>query len=76
MGYIFPLFSTIKIIEDNDYSDSILIKFKMENKEPKSEYAYYILAKSDLSIDNISSGAINLGLSQDLLKNYIVKLEI
>ena len=77
MGYIIPLFSSIKIIEDNDYSDSTLIKIKMEKRESKSDYAYYILTKPDLSIENISSGAItNLGLSLDLLKKYVVKMDV
>ena len=77
MGYIFPLFSSINIIEDNDYSDSTLIKIKMEKRELKSEYAYYVLTNPDLSIENISSSAINsLGLSLDLLKKYVVKMDI
>ncbi len=76
MGYIIPLFFSIKIIEDNDYSDSILIKIKFENKDLKSEYPYYILTKSDLSVENISSSAINLGLSLDLLKKYLVKMDV
>ena len=77
MGYIIPLFSSVKIIEDNDYSDSTLIKIKMEKRESKSEYAYYILTNPDLSIENISSSAIiNLGLSLDLLKKYVVKMDV
>ena len=76
MGYIFPLSTTIKKIEDNYYSDSILIQIKMENKDLKSEYPYYILTKADLSVENISSSAINLGLSLDLLKKYVVKMDI
>ena len=76
MGYIIPLFSTIQIIENNDYSNSNLIKIKMEKKNLKSEYAYYVLTKADLSIENISSGAIHLGLSLDLLKKYVVKMDV
>ena len=76
MGYVFPLFTSFKIVDNNDYSDSFLIKLKMENKESKSEYGYYILTKPDFSIENISSSAINLGLSLDLLKKYVVKIDI
>ena len=76
MGYIFPLFISFKIMDNNDYSDSFLIKLKIENKESKSEYGYYILTKPDFSIENISSSAINLGLSLDLLKKYVVKIDI
>ena len=65
MGYIFPLFASFRLLDDNDYSDSILVKIKMENKELKSEYAYFILTNPDFTIENISSSAINLGLSLD-----------
>ena len=76
MGYIFPIYSSFTILNDNDYLDSFLIKFKFENKEQKSEYPYYILTNTEYSIENISSSAINLGLSLDLLKKYIIKLDI
>ena len=76
MGYIFPLYTTFIFLDDNDYSDSYLVKLKMETKESKSEYAYYILANTDYSIENISSSAINLGLTLDLLKKYVVKIDI
>ena len=76
MGYIFPLNATFIFLDDNDYSDSYLIKIKMEKKESKSEYAYYILSNSNLTIESISSSAINLGLTLDLLKKYVVKIDI
>ena len=74
MGYIFPLYASLRIIDDNDYTDSFLIRIKMQMKETRSEYAYYILANSDLTIENISSSAINLGLTLDLLKKYMIKI--
>jgi len=76
MGYIFPLYATFMFLDDNDYSESYLIKIKMETKESKSEYAYHVLANADLAIENISSSAINLGLTLDLLKKYVVKIDI
>ena len=76
MGYIFPLTATISIIDDNDYSDKFLVKIKMESKQQKSEYAYYILTNTDFVIENISSSAINLGLFLDLLKKYVLKLDV
>jgi len=76
MAYIFPLYATFMFLDDNDYSDSYLIKIKMETKESKSEYAYHVLANADLAIENISSSAINLGLTLDLLKKYVVKIDI
>ena len=75
MGYIFPLYASFKFLDDNDYSDSFLVKIKMENKEPKSNYAYFVLTNTDFIIENISSSSINLGLSLDLLKKYVVKME-
>ena len=76
MGYIFPLFASFKFLVDNDYSDSFLIKIKMENRESKSEYANYVLTNTDFIIENISSSSIDLGLSLDLLKKYVVKMDI
>jgi len=76
MGYIFPLYTTFIFLDDNNYSDSYLVKLKMELKESKSEYAYYILTNTDFSIENISSSSINLGLTLDLLKKYVVKIDI
>ena len=73
-GYILPLYTSIHISEANDYSDVSFFKIKMENKQPKSEYAYFILTSDDLSLENISSSAINLGLSQDLIKKYDIKI--
>ena len=76
MGYIFPFYANFIFLDDNDYSDSYLVKIKMETKESKSEYAYYVLTNADLIIENISSSAINLGITLDLLKKYVVKIDI
>ena len=76
IGYIFPLTANFKILDDNDYSDTFLLKMKLDNKDNKFEYGYYVLTNSDLIVENISSSAINLGLSLDLLKKYKVKLDL
>ena len=76
MGYIFPLFASFTILDDKDYSDSFLVKTKLETKESKSEYAYYVLTNTEFIIENISSSAINLELYLDLLKKYVVKMDI
>ena len=73
---MYPLFASFNILDDNDYSDSYIVKTKMESEESKSEYAYYILTNTDFTIENISSSALNLGLTLDLLKKYVVKLDI
>ena len=76
MGYLTPLNAKFTVYDDNDFSDNFVIKVKMEAKDTKSVYAYYVLAKNDFSIDSISSSALNLGLSMDLLKKYVVKMSV
>ena len=76
MGYVLPIYHSFSFLNNNDYSNSFLIKTQFENKELKSEYSYFILTNLEFEIENISSGTINLGLSLDLLKNYVLKLNI
>ena len=76
IGYIVPFYANFTIFEDNDFSSSFMIKAKMELIDSKSTYAYYILTKFDFSIESISSSAIHLGISMDLLKKYVIKLNI
>ena len=76
IGYLLPMNSSFKIYDDSDYSNTYIIKGKMEPKDSKSVYAYYILTKPDFTIDSISSSALNLGLSMDLLKKYLVKMNL
>ena len=42
IGYLQPMFATFTIYDDNDYSNTYVIKAKMEPKDSKSVYAYYI----------------------------------
>ena len=76
MGYLVPFNAKFTVFDDNDFSNSYVIKAYLEPRDAKSIYAYYILTKDDFSIDNISSSAINLGLTMDLLKKYVIKLNI
>ena len=76
MGYLSPLNAKFTVYDDNDFSNNFVIKVKMEAKDTKSVYAYYVLTKPDFSIDSISSSALNLGLSMDLLKKYVVKMSV
>ena len=39
MGYIFPFYTSIMFLNAYDYSDSYLVKIKLEANESKSEYA-------------------------------------
>ena len=76
MGYLAPLNAKFTVYDDNDFSNNFVIKVKLEAKDTKSVYAYYVLTKPDFSIDSISSSALNLGLSMDLLKKYVVKMSV
>ena len=75
MGYLVPLNSKFSIHEDTDFSNSFIIKSQMEAKDTKSIYAYYILTKSDFSVSAISSSAINLGITMDILNKYVIHME-
>ena len=76
MGYLVPFNAKFTIFDDNDFSNSFLIKAQLEINDIKSMYAYYILANPDFSIESISSSAIHMGLTMDLLKKYVIKLNI
>ena len=76
MGYLTPLSAKTTLTEDTDFSNSFIIKTKMESNDNKSLYAYYILTKNDISICGISSSAINLGLTMDILNKYIINVEL
>ena len=76
MGYILPYFCKFIIYDDNDFSNSYIIKGKLEPKENKTSYSYYILTKSDFTVSYISSSTLHLGLGMDLLKKYMIKLDI
>jgi len=76
IGYLVPFNSKYSIFNNNDFANTFLIKANLEPADAKSIYAYYILAKPDFSIESISSSSIHLGLTLDLLKKYIIKLNI
>ena len=75
-GYIKPFNTKLNIYDDNDFSSSFLVKMKLEITDIKSMYAYYLFAKPDFTLDSFSSSAIHLGLSMDLIKKYVIKLNI
>ena len=76
MGYILPYTCKFLIYDDSDFSNSYIIRAKLEPKENKSIYGYYILTKNDFTVINISSSALYLGLSIDLLKKHMIKMDI
>lgn len=76
VGYIVPINSRFTIYNDDDFSNTFIIKSKFELKDTKSVYAFYILVKDDFNIDSISSSCLNLNLSMDILKKYVISLNI
>ena len=76
MGYIIPFNAKFNLYDDNDFSNSYLIKAKLEMTDNKSMYAFYLLTKPDFSLESFSSSAIHLGFSMDLLKKYVIKLNL
>ena len=76
MGYLIPFNIRYILYDNNDFSNNFLLKAKLESSDVKSLYAYYLLTKPDFSLEMISSSAINLGLSLDLLKKYVIKLNV
>ena len=76
IGYLIPFNAEYTVFDDNDFSNNFIIKAHLEQRDPKSMYAYYILTKDDFSVDSISSSTIHLGFSMDLLKKYVIKLNI
>ncbi len=76
VGYLIPINARFTIYNDDDFSNTYIIKTKFEAKDTKLIYAFYILTKDDFTVDSISSSAINLGLSMDLLKKYVINLNI
>ena len=76
MGYLIPFNAKYTVFDDNDFSNNFIIKANLEQRDAKSMYPYYILTKDDFSVDSISSSAIHIGFSMDLLKKYVIKLNI
>jgi len=76
MGYLVPINAKFSIFDDTDFTNSFIIKAQLEASDIKSNYSYYILANPEFNIEGISSSAIHLGLTMDLLKKYVIKLNI
>ena len=76
VGYLIPMNCRFTIYNDDDFSNTYIVKCKYESKDTKSVYAFYVLTKDDFTVDSISSSAINLGLSMDLLKKYVINMNI
>ena len=60
MGYLIPFHSYFTLYDDNDFSNSFIIKARLESIDTKAMYPYYLLANPDFSLDSFSSSAIFL----------------
>lgn len=76
VGYIVPINTRFGIYNDDDFANNFIIKVKMEYRDTKSVYAYYILCRDDFTVDSISSSCLNLGISNDTLKKYIINMNL
>ena len=76
VGFLIPVNARFTVYNDDDFSNTYIIKAKFEGKDTKSIYAFYVLTKEDFTVDSISSSAINLGLSMDLLKKYVINMNV
>ena len=76
MGYLVPFNAEFTVFDDTDFSNNFIIKAHLEQRDAKFMYPYYILTKDDFSVDSISSSTIHLGISMDLLKKYVIKLNL
>ena len=76
VGFLIPINARFTVYNDDDFSNTYIIKAKFEAKDTKSIYAFYVLTKDDFTVDSISSSAINLGLSMDLLKKYVINMNV
>ena len=74
-GYLIPVYAKYTIVNDDDFSNTFIIKTNMEIKDPKIMYSYYIMTRADFTIDSITSSAINLGLTMELLKKHMINLD-
>lgn len=76
VGFLIPINARFTVYNDDDFSNTYIVKAKFEAKDTKSIYAFYVLTKDDFTVDSISSSAINLGLSMDLLKKYVINMNV
>ena len=74
-GYLMPVITRYTIYNDDDFSNTFIIKVLMESKDPKILYSYYVLTRNDFTVDSITSSSINLGLSMELLKKHMISLD-
>ena len=67
-GYAYPVGCVFDIYNDDDFANTFIIKTDFNIRDAKMNYCYYIITRPDFTIDSISSSAINLGFTLEMLK--------
>ena len=52
VGYLIPINARFTVYNDDDFSNTYIIRSKFEAKDTKSIYAFYVLTKDDFSVDS------------------------
>ena len=74
-GYLYPINCFFDIYNDEDFANTFIIRTNFTIKDAKINYCYYICTRPDFSIDSISSSAINLGFTLEILKKYVINMK-
>ena len=74
-GYLYPINCFFDIYNDDDFANTFIIRTNFTIKDAKINYSYYICTRPDFSIDSISSSAINLGFTLEMLKKYVINMK-
>ena len=74
-GYLYPINCAFDIYNDEDFANTFIIRTNFTIKDAKINYCYYICTRPDFSIDSISSSAINLGFTLEILKKYVINMK-
>jgi hypothetical protein len=73
-GYLTPANTRFAIYNDDDFSNSYIVKVKIEHKDTKSVYGFYILTRDDFCIEGMTSSCLHLSLTMDLVKKYAMNI--
>ena len=74
-GYAYPVGCVFDIYNDDDFANTFIIKTDFNIRDAKMNYCYYIITRPDFTIDSISSSAINLGFTLEMLKKYVINMK-
>lgn len=73
-GFVLPVDIRVSFYLENDFKNSFLIKTKFELKDVKTQYSMYLLTRDDFTLENISSSAVHLGLSKEMITKNVLDM--